>query len=244
MESKIENRKSEVRGAKSKIIAVNDLHKSYRIGGQPLQVLRGVDLEVQASEWLAILGRSGSGKSTLLHLMGGLDRPDRGGVDFRGEPVFALRGRALDLYRSRHVGLVFQFYHLLPELSALENVLIGAMVRYTTLGYLSERSAIRQRAEGLLQRVGLTDRMKHRPTKLSGGERQRVAIARALINQPDVLLADEPTGNLDADTGSSIMELFRGLHDEGQTIVMVTHDERIAAAADRRLTLVRGKLDA
>jgi len=219
---------SEIRNPKSEIsLAVTNLHKHYRLGGQDLHVLRGVDLGVADGEWLAILGRSGSGKSTLLHLMGGLDRPDQGGVMFDGRAVFELRGRALDRYRSRHVGLVFQFYHLLPELTALENILIGAMVGRSVFGYTGERAGLRAHAHALLERVGLADRAKHRPSKLSGGERQRVAIARALINQPDVLLADEPTGNLDADTGGEIMDLFRGLHAEGQTIVMVTHDERV-----------------
>jgi len=219
------------------------LHKHYRIGGQDLHVLRGIDLSVRQSEWLAILGRSGSGKSTLLHLLGGLDRPDEGSVTFNGDEVFRLRGKALDRYRSQRVGLVFQFYHLLPELSALENVMIGAMVGRSVPAYLRVKARLKQRAVALLDRVGLAQRLKHRPSKLSGGERQRVAIARALVNEPDVLLADEPTGNLDADTGSQIMDVFRGLHAEGQTIVMVTHDEKIAAAADRRLTLVRGRLE-
>jgi len=226
----------------SKLVAT-ELHKHYRIGGQDLHVLRGVDLSIDHREWLAILGRSGSGKSTLLHLLGGLDRPDNGSLRFNGDDVFRLRGRALDRYRSQRVGLVFQFYHLLPELNALENVLIGAMVGRSLAGYFSVKKEIKDRASVLLDRVGLAERMKHRPSKLSGGERQRVAIARALINQPDVLLADEPTGNLDADTGAQIMDVFRKLHDEGQTIVMVTHDEKIAAAADRRLTLVRGRLE-
>ncbi len=225
------------------LLSATALHKHYRLGGQDLHVLRGVDLSVAEAEWLAILGRSGSGKSTLLHLLGGLDRPDEGGVTFNGEEVFRLRGKALDRYRSQRVGLVFQFYHLLPELSALENVLIGAMVGRSVSRYFGIRKELKDRAAALLDRVGLSERMKHRPSKLSGGERQRVAIARALVNQPDVLLADEPTGNLDADTAVGIMDLFRGLHAEGQTIVMVTHDEKVAAAADRRLTLVRGQLE-
>ncbi|NBC10561.1 MAG: ATP-binding cassette domain-containing protein [Planctomycetes bacterium] len=219
------------------------LHKHYRMGHADLHVLRGVDIKVSQGEWLTVLGRSGSGKSTLLHLLGGLDWPDQGMVNFNGQSVYGLRSKRLDQYRCQHIGFVFQFYHLLPELSAAENVLIGTMIGRSTYRYLKEKSKLRARAEQLLDRVGLAERMKHRPSKLSGGERQRVAIARALINQPDVLLADEPTGNLDADTGAQIMDVFRKLHDEGQTIVMVTHDEKIAAAADRRLTLVRGRLE-
>lgn len=223
-------------------LTARGLHKHYQLGSVDLHVLRGVDVDVADGEWLAVLGRSGSGKSTLLHLLGGLDWPDEGRVVFNGQSVYDLRGRSLDRYRSQNIGFVFQFYHLLPELNALENVLIGSMVGRSTFGFLSDRAALRQRAAALLDRVGLSDRAAHRPSKLSGGERQRVAIARALINEPDVLLADEPTGNLDADTGGEIMDLFRSLHAEGQTIVMVTHDEKVAAAADRRLTLVRGQL--
>ena len=219
-----------------------NLHKRYRLGGQDLHVLRGVDMAVHTGQWLAILGASGSGKSTLLHLLGGLDRPDDGTVHFRGEEVFRYRGAALDRYRSAHVGFVFQFYHLLPELTALENVLLGAMVRRSIFGWLGTRRAAKQRAEALLARVGLGERLKHRPAKLSGGERQRVAVARALINEPAVLLADEPTGNLDADTGRGLIALFAELHDQGQTIVMVTHDRSVAEAADDQVTLERGQL--
>ena len=224
------------------ILQASDLHKRYRMGSADLHVLRGVDVELSRGEMLAILGRSGSGKSTLLHLLGGLDRPDQGAVDFNGQNLFRLTGGKLDRYRNRHVGFVFQFYHLLPELSALENVTIGAMLGQSVFGWPGVKKAVNDRAKTLLERVGLAERMKHRPAKLSGGERQRVAIARALINEPDVLLADEPTGNLDADTGGSILELFHELHDEGQTMVLVTHDEKVAAAADRVVTLERGKL--
>ncbi|MEX0885181.1 MAG: ABC transporter ATP-binding protein [Phycisphaeraceae bacterium] len=224
------------------LLRTADLHKHYRLGGEDLHVLRGIDVDVHDAEWLAILGASGSGKSTLLHLLGGLDRPDRGTVHFRDGNIFRYRGAALDRYRSEHVGFVFQFYHLLPELTALENVLVGAMVRRSIIGWLGARRTVRRRAEELLARVGLGERMKHRPAKLSGGERQRVAVARALINHPAVLLADEPTGNLDADTGRGLIGLFAELHDQGQTIVMVTHDRTVADAADRQLTLDRGQL--
>ncbi|MEM9420863.1 MAG: ABC transporter ATP-binding protein [Planctomycetota bacterium] len=226
------------------ILQATNLHKRYRMGSSDLHVLKGVDVELHPGEMLAILGRSGSGKSTLLHLLGGLDQPNDGTVLFNQQNLFRLSGGALDRYRNRHVGFVFQFYHLLPELSALENVTIGAMLGSTVLGWPGKKRQVRERAESLLERVGLKERMKHRPAKLSGGERQRVAIARALINEPDVLLADEPTGNLDVDTGGSILELFHELHDEGQTMVLVTHDAKVAEAADRVVTLVNGQLAA
>jgi len=235
---------SAVRHPPSAMLSARGLHKHFRLGGQDLHVLKGVDLDVAERQWVAILGRSGSGKSTLLHLLGGLDRPDGGRVVFQGTNLFELRGAALDHYRARRAGFVFQFYHLLPELTALENVLVAAMISRGVGRWVAERSDVRDRAVALLGRVGLGERLKHRPNKLSGGERQRVAIARALINNPAVLLADEPTGNLDADTGRSIIELFQGLHADGQTIVMVTHDDNVAAAADRQVTLTRGVIDA
>jgi lipoprotein-releasing system ATP-binding protein len=224
------------------LLSARGLHKHYRVGGKDLHVLRGVDVQVARGEWVAVQGASGSGKSTLLHLIGGLDQPSEGTVWFDQTNIFELHGGALDRYRNRHVGFVFQSYHLLPELSALENVLIGSMIRSSILGWPGRRGEARRRAAELLDRVGLGDRLKHRPSKLSGGERQRVAIARALVNQPDVLLADEPTGNLDAETGKQIMGLIRELHEQGQTIVMVTHDRDIAAAADRRMWLRKGSL--
>ncbi len=224
------------------ILRATGLHKHYRLGGQDLHVLRGVDLTVHAGEWVAILGASGSGKSTLLHLLGGLDRPDEGEVHFNGDNVFQLGAGDIDRYRNRHVGFVFQFYHLLPELTALENVLVSAMMSRSIIRWPGERRAARQRAVELLTQMKLGDRLRHRPNHLSGGERQRVAIARALVNEPKVLLADEPTGNLDADTGKQILGVLADLHKAGQTIVMVTHDQRIADYADRCLTLERGQL--
>ena len=228
--------------ATNSMLSARDLHKHYRLGDQDLHVLRGVDMEVRTGEWLAVLGASGSGKSTLLHLLGGLDRPDRGGVQFDGEDVFSLRGRRLDQYRNSRVGFVFQFYHLLPELTALENVLLSGMIHRSSFAWIGRRRAARERAVALLEQMGLGERLKHRPSKLSGGERQRVAVARALMNEPAVLLADEPTGNLDERTGTQLLEVFRDLHAQGQTIVMVTHDNQIAAAADRRLHLHEGRL--
>lgn len=226
----------------STLLSAQNLHKHYRIGGQDLHVLQGVDIAIQQGRWLAILGASGSGKSTLLHLLGGLDRPDEGRVHFDGRDVFALRGGKLDRYRNQHVGFVFQSYHLLPELNALENVVIGAMIQQPLWRWWRVRASARRRAADLLGRMGLGQRLDHRPAKLSGGERQRVAIARALINQPAVLLADEPTGNLDADTGGQILDVLHGFHKAGQTIVMVTHDPRVADRADRRLTLEVGRI--
>ena len=218
------------------------LERSFRIGDERIRVLRGVSCAVAQGEWLAVLGASGSGKSTLLHVLGALDRPDAGTVRFGGGDVFSLRGAALDRHRNRHVGFVFQFYHLLPELSLLENVLIPAMARYSVMGWLRARRDVRRRAAELIERLGLAHRTRHRPNRLSGGERQRAAIARALINAPALILADEPTGNLDAESGAGIMSVFRELAAAGQTIVMVTHDTRVAAEADRRLVLEDGVL--
>ncbi|MEM7577353.1 MAG: ABC transporter ATP-binding protein [Planctomycetota bacterium] len=218
------------------LLRAEGLSKVFREGGQELRVLDGVNLEVAAGECVAILGRSGSGKSTLLHLLGGLDRPTSGSVWFEGTDVFGMHELSIDRYRSGRVGFVFQQYHLLPELSALENVRLASMIG-------SRKDDSKARAASLLERVGLGDRLSHKPAKLSGGERQRVAIARALMNKPAVLLADEPTGNLDADTGASVLEVFSELHASGQTMVLVTHDTKVAARADRVVTLVRGRLE-
>ena len=228
--------------ANAPILRAKNLHKHYHMGGQDLHVLRGVDLTIQKGQWLAILGASGSGKSTLLHLLGGLDRPDQGDIHFRDSDLSKFKSKRLDYYRNREVGFVFQSYHLLPELTALENVVISAMISRSVLAWPGERAKVRKHATALLERVGLGDRLKHKPTKLSGGERQRVAIARALVNDPALLLADEPTGNLDVETGLQILEIFQELGNEGQTIIMVTHDQRVAALADHRMTLERGKV--
>lgn len=225
------------------IIKARDIHKSYRMGKSTLEVLRGVNLSVKEGEFLVIVGASGSGKSTLLHILGALDRPSQGAVEFDGIQLNSLRGRKLDHFRNKTVGFVFQFYHLLNELSVLENVLVPAMASSGTLGWLAVRGRTIARAEQLLERFGLKDRLGHKPYELSGGERQRTALARALINQPTVLLADEPTGNLDSQTGSGILESLSALHKAGQTIVMVTHDERIAARAGRVIRLSDGKVE-
>ena len=223
------------------LLRAADLHKTYRMGSEDVHVLRGVDISVKRGEWIAVMGSSGSGKSTLLHLLGGLDRPNTGSVEFDGTSIFSKGAAYVDRYRNRNVGFVFQVYHLLPELNVLENVLIAAMAGTGPIAWLSRRAESKKRAHEVIDQVGLSHRLKHRPAKLSGGERQRVAIARALINKPDILLADEPTGNLDAETGRQVLDLFRQFHTAGQTIVMVTHDQKVAEQAQRKLLLEAGK---
>ncbi|MHC4715627.1 MAG: ABC transporter ATP-binding protein [Planctomycetota bacterium] len=226
-----------------KLLSAAALHKFYRLGQRSLHVLRGVSLSVRRGEFVAILGASGSGKSTFLHILGLLDNPDSGRLTLDGTDSAALVGPHRDRFRSQDVGFVFQLYHLLPELNVLDNVLLPVRTSVGVLGWLRTRSQARRRAEELLKRLGLSERLKHRPRELSGGEQQRVAIARALINQPRLLLADEPTGNLDSRTGKRIVELLKQLNeDTGQTIVMVTHDQALASIADRVLHLRDGKL--
>lgn len=223
--------------ATSTLLAARDVHKTYRLGRVDVPVLRGASIDIGPREWVAVLGASGSGKSTLLHLLGGLDRPDRnkGDILFNSTPLSSMSRRELDRFRAREVGFVFQFYHLLPELTVMDNVLVAAMAAK------ADMSASRKRAEELLRAFGLGARLRHRPVELSGGERQRVAIARALVNQPKVLLADEPTGNLDRATGESILDAIVALRNQlDQAIVMVTHDERVAARADRIVRLQDG----
>ncbi|MBL8746447.1 MAG: ABC transporter ATP-binding protein [Phycisphaerae bacterium] len=227
------------------LISAHNLHKTYRLGRVSVPVLHGASLAVEESECIAILGASGSGKSTLLHLLGGLDRPDASGpnadIHFNSRSLRAMSQRELNNYRSTDVGFVFQFYHLLPELTVLQNVTIAAMVRWGRFAYLRRRAEIVNRAESLLDRFGLASRLRHRPVELSGGERQRVAIARALINEPRLLLADEPTGNLDQATGATILDAIMGLRREHKlTMVLVTHDPATAARADRILHIRDG----
>jgi ABC-type lipoprotein export system ATPase subunit len=219
------------------LLATRALTKTYAMGKRALEVLRGVNLEVARGEFLALRGASGAGKSTLLHLIGGLDTPNTGEIHFAGQNLAAFSERKLTVFRNRHVGFVFQAYHLLPELTALENVCLPARVARVPAG----RAVARGRE--LLTQVGLAERMEHKPFELSGGEQQRVAIARALINEPDLLLADEPTGNLDSHTGGEILELLKGLHARGQTtLVIATHDARVAANAPRVVELVDGQI--
>ncbi len=243
---------SESRTQSEPVLSARSIHKTYKLGRVKVPVLHGIDLDVYKGEWVTILGASGSGKSTLLHLLGGLDRPDKNpaenaaenvSVQYEGRELTKQSKRALDRYRADDVGFVFQFYHLLPELSVLQNVTVGGMIKHGRLGYRSHKSEIIERASGLLDRFGLSHRLKHRPAELSGGERQRVAIARALINEPSLLLADEPTGNLDLKTGESILDtMIEHRRDAGLTMVMVTHDERIAKRSDRVIRLVDGRV--
>lgn len=215
------------------MIRVSDIHKSFG----SLEVLRGVSLEVAPREVVSVVGASGAGKTTLLQIIGTLSRPDSGRVEIDGADPFAFGDRALSQFRNERIGFVFQFHHLLPEFSAFENVCIP--------GYIGRRprAEVERRADELLSLVGLAARRDHRPGQLSGGEQQRVAIARALINAPAVLLADEPSGNLDTRNREEIHRLFFDLRDElGQTIVIVTHDESLAAMADRKITMSDGRI--
>ncbi len=219
------------------------IHKMYRKGPHEIPVLRGVDLTVYRGEFLSIVGQSGSGKSTLLHLLGTLDAPDRGEIHFAGARVDHWPAAKRDRLRNRDIGMIFQFYHLLPELTALENVLMPAMIADGFWRYRRRRRDWKAKAEHLLELVGLEHRMRHRPRELSGGEMQRAAIARALLAQPSLLLADEPTGNLDEEIGRGILELLRTLNASNQlTIVMVTHDATIARETDRVVRLTGGRV--
>ena len=224
------------------ILKAEGLYKSYRMGEAEVSVLKGVDLGVKKGEFVAVVGASGSGKSTLLHILGALDRPDRGVVSFEGRNLSRMGERELNKFRNKMVGFIFQFYHLLDELSVLENVFLPAMASKSVLGWLGSRKWAKGRAKELLGELGLSERANHKPYQLSGGERQRVAIGRALMNEPRVLLADEPTGNLDSATGNGILSVFEKLNKAGQTIVMVTHDERIAQKAGRIITLADGRI--
>jgi lipoprotein-releasing system ATP-binding protein len=219
------------------LLEVMDVYKGFVKGNTRLEVLKGVALEVSDGEMLAIVGPSGSGKSTLLHLIGALERPDRGTIRFNGQDVFQLSELEQAMFRNRHVGFVFQFHHLLPELTALENVMLpGLILRRARRELLTE-------ATELLATMGLVERMEHRPGELSGGEQQRVAMARALVNHPDLVLADEPTGNLDRQSGEAIQGLLRSLNQERQqTFIVVTHNEAFAKALDRTVRLIDGKL--
>lgn len=223
------------------MLKTENITKSYKMGKTRLDVLRGVNVAVEPGQFVAIVGASGSGKSTLLHILGALDKPDTGNVYYQEQSLGQLRFGKLNHYRNKTVGFVFQFYHLLDELTVLENVMAPAMASVGTIGWLSIRQKMAARAKSLLEEFGLGERLTHKPYELSGGERQRTALARALINQPPLLLADEPTGNLDSKTGNGILEVLSGLHQDGQTIVMVTHDERIAARANKVIRLVDGK---
>jgi lipoprotein-releasing system ATP-binding protein len=218
-------------------LRVENLGKDYPTRSGPLQVLRGVNLELQRGDALAVMGPSGSGKSTLLHILGTLDRPTAGGVRLDGKDPFALPERDLADFRNRHIGFVFQDHHLLPQCSVLENVLIPTLVAR------DDREEVKTWARQLLERVGLSDRLDHRPAELSGGERQRVAVARALVHRPILLLADEPTGNLDRRTARAVGQLLLDLHREQETIlVVVTHSQELADGFPRTMLMEDGTL--
>ncbi len=224
-------------------LACVDLVKGYRKGKVQVPVLQGVDFAAARGEYVAVMGASGSGKSTLLHVLGLLDDPDRGRILLEGRPIDRLPDRRRDELRNRIFGFIFQSYHLLPELTALENVLTPLMIRYGVIAYKLRRKRLVHQARLLLDRVGLGHRCNHKPSELSGGEIQRAAIARALAGQPSILLADEPTGNLDAATGQAVLDLLRDLNrEEGLTMIMVTHDAQVAAQADRVVRLTEGRI--
>lgn len=219
------------------------LKKTYHKGNLAVEVLNGVDLEIEAGSFTAIIGQSGSGKSTLLHLLATLDAPDAGAVHFQNRRVDNLPAHQREKLRNEEFGLIFQFYHLLPELSTLENVLVPKMVQDGFFSYLRNKHAYKKRAIELLEMVGMGHRITHKPSELSGGEMQRTAIARALISDPSILLADEPTGNLDEKNGAEVMEtLDRLRQQENLTVVMVTHDNGLANRADAVIHLAGGKV--
>ena len=219
------------------MIRLEKISRTYRIGGQSIHALDAVDLDIAAGEFVAIMGRSGSGKSTLLNMLGCMDRPDSGDYFLDNNRISDMDDDQLSAVRNRYMGFVFQSFHLLPRLTALENVLLPR--RYHSDGV---QDSDREKAVALLSRVDLGDRMGHKPNELSGGQRQRVAIARSLINDPKVLLADEPTGNLDSSTSDAIMALLQELNADGQTIVMVTHEPEIADNAKRQIMMRDGKI--
>ena len=218
---------------KKVILSAKDVKKSYKITkNSSLQVLKGIDLEIFDGEIVAIVGKSGTGKSTLLHILGTLDRPDSGEVLFEGNNVFSMRERQISEFRNKSLGFIFQFHHLLPEFTAIENVMIASMIS----GKRNEA-----KAKELMKEVGITDRENHKPSEISGGEAQRVAIARALINSPKLVLADEPTGNLDTENAESIIELLFNLRDKfNHTFVIVTHNDEFAERCDRVIHLQDG----
>jgi len=222
------------------LIEARDVHKTYTMRHKRIRVLRGASMAVRAGESVAVIGRSGAGKSTLLHILGGLDRPDAGRVVTSAGDLYALPGGVRSRIRAERIGFVFQSYHLLPEMDVFENVFLPAMA---VGGTMASRRSAQQRARELLAAVGLADRAGHTPLELSGGEQQRVALARALMNDPELVLADEPTGNLDGKTGEQVLErLFALTHRRGHALVVVTHDESIARTCDRALRIEEGIL--
>ena len=219
------------------LIALSQIHKVYRLGELEVQALRGVDLVIEAGEFVAVMGPSGSGKTTLMEILGCLSRPSSGHYLLNGRRADEISGDALAALRGEEIGFVFQSFNLLPRLTVAENVELP--LAYRRVG----RRQRRERALTALDRVGLAERARHKPSEISGGERQRVAIARALVNEPSLVLADEPTGNLDSRTGDEIMRLLRDVHGEGNTVVIVTHDPAIGAAAPRRVSIRDGQIE-
>ena len=213
---------------------LDQVSKTYRKEGQPVRALREVTLHITGGEFLAVVGPSGSGKSTLMNILGLLDRPDEGSYELDGKTVADLTADDLALLRNKKLGFVFQAFHLLPRATAVENVELPLIY--------SDRASIKGLAKNALDQVGLSDRAKHFPSELSGGQQQRVAIARALVNDPDILLADEPTGNLDSESGADIMALFQKLNEAGKTVVVITHDSEVAGYAKRSVRIVNGTL--
>ncbi len=223
------------------LLCAENVEKTYAIERIVLPVLKGVSLTVHAGDMVSIMGASGAGKSTLLHTLGGLDQPTAGRVWFKGEDLYRLSGARRTEIRATRIGFVFQAYHLLPELDVLENVMLPALSR---LGAWNGQPSLRRRAMELLSKVGLAERAQHRPMELSGGEQQRVALARALMNDPEILLADEPTGNLDSRTGELVLHyLFELTREKGHTLVLVTHNEAVGAMCGRRLVLQDGRME-
>jgi lipoprotein-releasing system ATP-binding protein len=221
----------------NRLLDIRDLYKSYASGDQRLEILDDLSLTADAGDMIGITGVSGSGKSTLLHLIGGMDRPDRGSIRILDREILGLRPFELSAFRNKTIGFIFQFHHLLPEFTALENVMMPLLLRGISLPEATSP------AEALLQDVGLDKRRHHRPGELSGGEQQRVALARALVGKPRLLLADEPTGNVDPQTGQTIAALFRSMHAKhGLTSIIVTHNERLAQICSRVYRLESGKL--
>ncbi len=222
---------------KNYILEAKDIHKSFKLGKNKIEVLRGVNCQIERGSWTTLLGSSGSGKTTLLDIFGMLSRSDKGHLFFNGEKYSQFSKRDATLFRRNNVGFVFQSFHLFPELNVIENVVLSQR-----FGFNSFSKELKERGKMLLDEVGLGHRLKHRPAELSGGERQRVAIARALINDPDIILADEPTGNLDTKTGHGILEIFQKLssQDDSKTIVLVTHDNYVAELSDKIINLKDG----
>ena len=235
---------SETPSHETPMLETRQIYKQYQSGTTTLDVLRGVDFKLEQGGFLAVVGQSGSGKSTLLHVMGLLDAPDSGEVWIDGQRIDNLPVREKDRLRNNSIGMVFQAYHLLPEFTALENVLAPLLIRHGIFDWFSHKRAAQAHAEALLDRFGLSDRLHHRPRQLSGGEMQRVAIARALITKPQVLLADEPTGNLDEESGAGIIEALAEMNrNNGLSIVLVTHDADIASQARGIVRLAAGTVD-